>query len=306
MKQVGVVYGYKSSRWIGHKTDELISLLNSSLNRHDCVAEKVGIMDVKIKIKNNKLIIRDALTNDDLKNLSALYVANWRVNPEIAMGIVTYLKRHGVPVINPEIGGFLPLTKLGEFILLSDAGVPLPDSVFMRHKHIHKALKRGKMPFQYPFIAKSTNGSMGSSNWLIKNEADMYSAMVEDPESLFVLQEFIPNTFDYRVLIFGGKPKLVIKRSRKNDDTHLNNTSKGGDGLLVPLEKIDQSLLDLAEKAAKLVGRSNLAGVDIVINSLTGKPYILEVNKSPQIETGSNVQAKLDVFSDYIMESING
>jgi len=306
MNEIGVLYGFKRSRWIGHKTDELITLLNSALNRHDHTAVKVGLMDVKIKIKNNKLIVRDALTNYDLKNLRALYVANWRVSPEIAMGIVTYLTRHRVPVINPEIGRFLPLTKLGEFILLSDSGIPLPDSVFMRHKHIQGALRRGKMPFQYPFIAKSTNGSMGSSNWLIKNESDLYSAMAEDPESLFVLQEFIPNTFDYRVLIFGGKPKLVIKRSRKSDDTHLNNTSKGGDGLLVPLEMIDTSLLELAEKAAKLVGRSELAGVDIVINSLTGKPYILEVNKSPQIETGSNVQAKLDAFSDYIMESING
>jgi glutathione synthase/RimK-type ligase-like ATP-grasp enzyme len=305
MKQIGVLYGFKKSNWIGYKTDHLLSLLNDTFGPKGYEATKVGIMDVKIKIRNNKLYIRDAETGKNLKELSALYIANWRINPEIAMAISTYLGRHGVPVINPEISRYLPLTKLGEFILMSDKDIPLPNSVFLRHKHIKRAIRKNKLPYDFPFIAKSTNGSMGSNNWLIKSNEDLEKAMLEAPDSLFVLQEFIPNEFDYRILVFGGVPRMVIKRSRLNDDTHVNNTSKGGDGAFVPLETMDPNILEIAVKAAAAVGRSELGGVDIVINSKTGKPYVLEVNKSPQIETGSNVQRKLDVFSDYVMERID-
>lgn len=307
MKQIGVLYGFKKSRWIGHKTDELLGLLNSGFAQHDAQAVKVGVMDVKIKIKNNKLVIRDAITGKDLKEtLSALYVANWRINPEFAMAIVAYLQRHNIGVINPEIGRYIPVSKLGEFVMLSDKNIPLPDSTFMRHKHILRALKKHKLPYQYPLIAKAINGSMGSANWLIKNDSELVSALEECPEDIFVLQEYIPNDFDYRILVFGGRPRLVIKRSRVSDDTHVNNTSKGGEGLLIPLENVDTEILDLAVKAADAVGRSELGGVDIIIDSTNGKPYVLEVNKSPQIETGSNVQTKLDTFVEYVMERMHG
>lgn len=305
MKQIGVLYGYKKSNWIGHKTDELLGLLNSAFLPRGYEATKVGIMDVKIKIKSNKLYIRDAVTGKNLKELSALHIANWRINPEIAMAIVTYMQRHGIPVINPEIGRYLPMTKLGEFVMMSNKNIPLPDSVFMRHKHITKAIKKNKLPFDFPFIAKSTNGSMGSNNWLIKSNEDLQNAMVEAPDSLFVLQQFIPNDFDYRILVFGGVPRMVIKRSRVSNDTHVNNTSKGGDGTPVELKDMDPKVLDIAIKAAAAVGRTELGGVDIVIDNITGKPYVLEVNKSPQIETGSNVQRKLDVYSEYVMERIH-
>ena len=305
MKQIGVLYGFKKSNWIGHRTDDLLHLLNTAFIPKGFEATKVGIMDVKIKIKNNKLYIRDAITGMNLKELSALYIANWRINPEISMAIVTYLRRHNIPVINPEIGKYLPLTKLGEFVLMSNKDIPLPDSVFLRHKHIKKAIKKNKLPFSFPFIAKSTNGSMGSNNWLIKSNEDLLRAMEEAPESLFVLQEFIPNDFDYRILVFGGVPRMVIKRSRVSDDTHVNNTSKGGDGIIVALKDMDPKVIEIAIKAASAVGRMELGGVDIVINNITGKPYVLEVNKSPQIETGSNVQRKLDVFSEYVMERIH-
>jgi ribosomal protein S6--L-glutamate ligase/gamma-F420-2:alpha-L-glutamate ligase len=197
------------------------------------------------------------------------------------------------------------MTKLGEFVMMSNKDIPLPDSLFIRHKHIKRLIKKNKLPFTFPFIAKSTNGSMGSNNWLIKSNEDLEQAMIEAPDSLFVLQEFIPNNFDYRILVFGGIPRMVIKRSRQSNDTHVNNTSKGGDGMFVDLKDMDPEVLDIAIKAAEAVGRTELGGVDIVINSETGRPYVLEVNKSPQIETGSNVQRKLDVFSDYVMERIN-
>ncbi len=106
------------------------------------------------------------------------------------------------------------------------------------------------------------------------------------------------------MLVFGGEVKIVIKRSRIDDSTHVNNTSQGGLGELVDVASFPDDLKEIAVKAAKAVGRLDMSGVDIIIDNQTGKPYVLEVNKSPQIETGSNVAIKTQVFVDYALKRI--
>ena len=115
------------------------------------------------------------------------------------------------------------------------------------------------------------------------------------------MQKYVPNDCDYRVLIFGGAVKAVMRRSRQNDDTHVNNTSAGGRGDMVSLSDFPKEWKDIALRAAEAVNRSDLAGVDIIVDTETGKPYVLEVNKSPQIETGSNTDTKTTIFVDYIV-----
>jgi glutathione synthase/RimK-type ligase-like ATP-grasp enzyme len=142
---------------------------------------------------------------------------------------------------------------------------------------------------------------MGANNWFV-HDFDEFSRIVALPhEQLFVVQQYIPNDCDYRVLVFGGEVKAVMRRSRQSDDTHVNNTSAGGQGDMVALSDFPGEWQTIALKAAAAVNRSDLAGVDIIVDTETGKPYVLEVNKSPQIETGSNIDAKTSIFVDYIV-----
>jgi D-alanine-D-alanine ligase-like ATP-grasp enzyme len=39
----------------------------------------------------------------------------------------------------------------------------------------------------------------------------------------------------------------------------------------------------VAEKAARLTGRQDFAGVDIVVHKISQQPYVLEVNKMPRL-----------------------
>jgi hypothetical protein len=78
-------------------------------------------MDLKISTKDGCLRIHDITSGKLVKSLvDAIYIANWRINPEIAMALVIYAKYHGIPVLNAEIGNFLAMTKLGEFAKMSN------------------------------------------------------------------------------------------------------------------------------------------------------------------------------------------
>src|SRR5690606_3292372 len=95
----------------------------------------------------------------------------------------------------------------------------------------------------------------------------------------------IPNEGDYRILVFGGKPVLALYR-RSQEESHLNNTSQGATADLVSVDAIDPTIVaDVIQAAA--VEKFEVAGVDAMIDRVTGRHYILEVNQSPQLATGA-------------------
>jgi glutathione synthase/RimK-type ligase-like ATP-grasp enzyme len=143
---------------------------------------------------------------------------------------------------------------------------------------------------------------MGTNNWLVHDFKEFAEVVALPREQMVVVQNYVPNDCDYRVLVFGGSVRAVIRRSRQDDaTTHVNNTSAGGRGDMVPLSEFPEELKEIALRAAAATNRKDIAGVDIIVDSETGKPYVLEVNKTPQIETGSNVDKKTDIFIDYII-----
>lgn len=304
--KLGVVYGFRKGRWIKHSTDSLLSKFRDALEPHGVEVEKIGLLDSRVEIRDSKLIVRNAFTKKRYDDFDGIYIANWRKAPEIAMALARYMQKRGKQVVNAEIADFPAMTKLGEMVRMADKHIPMPDSFFVRDKYLKEIAKRQKLPsgFNFPLIVKSVAGSMGASNWLVENFKE-FAEIVQIPlEQMVVVQNFVPNDSDYRVLIFGGKVKAVMRRSRQSEDTHVNNTSAGGRGDMITLEQFPDEWKEIALKAAAAVNRSDLAGVDIITDLETGKPYVLEVNKSPQIETGSNTDAKTTAFVDYIMERL--
>ena len=281
-------------------------MLREVLQSHDIEVEKVGLLDSRVEIRSGHLVIRDAFTKKRYDGLDGLYIANWRKAPEIAMALARYVKKRGAQVINGEIIDYPAISKLGEMVRMADGNIPMPDSFFVRSKYLIEMAHRKKLPrgFSFPLIVKSVSGSMGVDNWLVRDFQEFLEIVSEPRDSLLVVQQFIPNDCDYRVLVFGGEVKAVMRRSRQSNATHVNNTSAGGQGDMVPLADFSDEWKEIAMRAATAVNRSDLAGVDIIVDAQTGRPYVLEVNKSPQIETGSNTDWKTAAFVEYIKKRL--
>ena len=302
---IGITYGFYSGQWIGHNTNHLFELLKASFGGIDADVQKIGLLDTRVEIFDNHLSVKNIITGENIGDVAGVYFANWRSQPEFALAIAETMKRQGKPILSEEVLQVVPMTKLGELVLLSDKDLLLPDSVFMRNKHWLKLLKTdAELPFAFPFIMKVINGSMGVDNFLVESREQLKEIVSKDKEVLFVAQEFIPNTHDFRIIVIGGEPKLVIKRSRINDDTHLNNTSQGAAGELIPLDKVDPVILDLAVRAANAVKRPSFSGVDVIQHTETGEYYILEVNKTPQMETGTNTNEKVHALTSYFSNKL--
>jgi D-alanine-D-alanine ligase-like ATP-grasp enzyme len=62
---------------------------------------------------------------------------------------------------------------------------------------------------------------------------------------------------------------------------------------------MEREAADLVRRAAR-VSRRQVAGIDILKDKESGQWYVLEVNTSPQIFTGSFVKEKREAFAKFI------
>lgn len=158
--------------------------------------------------------------------------------------------------------------------------------------------------FCFPVIIKGSGGDRGTRVFKADNLEEL-EVMVRDLRKTeteegkrYMLQEYIPNDGDYRVLVLGDTVLGVMKRSSQNKEEFRNNYSAGGS---VEVSDLPEEIKQLAVKAAKVCGLA-VAGVDVAFRNFDrSKPVIWEVNKGPQFKgfmaaTGIDVPREIVKF----------
>jgi RimK family alpha-L-glutamate ligase len=166
--------------------------------------------------------------------------------------------------------------------------IPFPETVVVSSvKSIKYILSR----FQFPLIVKLPYVHQGKGVFLANSETELRQIFKNNQEAgpTFIVRAFIPNDGDIRVFTIGFEAIGAMKRIAPKD-SFKNNISQGGRGEEYDL-KNNPEIKILAEKACKITG-TEIAGVDIIIDKNSGKPYVIEVNNGPQfggIEKFTNV-----------------
>lgn len=256
--------------------------------------------DLCFYFDGQELKVTDTLNDRDLIFYDACFVIGWfksRKLEDLALSVGIYLKSHGKKVLNSEVLSNRSRSKLSQLVYASLNGVKTTEFLAINEvEQLESFLAKTKL--KYPFIAKSASASRGDNNYLVKNYEELHEIIKSLPTKIVLLQEFIPNQGDLRVIVMGEEVKLVIKRTSIND-SHLNNTSQGGKAEIVSIEEQDKSMLEQSVVISKLLGRE-ITGVDMIQHQETGEYYMLEVNNMPQLSTGSFVDEKAKVLSSYL------
>jgi len=251
--------------------------------------------DLFIAVGDGNFSIRDMRNNRELSDYSAVIIrGHIHEHVDVVKTVSMYLNEANIPVVN-DYSMFRTASKLIQAVHFQIYGLPVAQTVFVTPA---VAANLDKLPFGFPCIMKATNGSHGNYNYKLQGPEEVSKILEEDGDKhSFVLQRFMPNDCDYRVLI-AGDGVLIIKRSALGD-SHLNNTSQGGDAELIdasalPLEIIEQSK-HIVEKI-----KMTIAGVDVLYDKSTGKYSFLEVNSQPQLMTGAFVEEKAKLIGTFL------
>lgn len=233
--------------------------------------------------------------NQDIADFDSILFREIRNNNEEAKMITTYLNEHKKIIIDERIRDGKWWSKINTYLTLSQAGIPFPKTMFF------PAIKDKKYAFVsdilwVPFITKTINGQQGKWVFLTTDQEEFEQTKAENKTEKFLFQEFIPNDWDIRVFIVWHEILWAIKRTAQAWEFR-NNIALWWSAEQV---QISEEVWTIALEASKILWLQ-IAWVDVIINKETGKPYILEVNRSPEFEgfieaTGIDVADKIISF----------
>lgn len=215
---------------------------------------------------------------------------------DIAFSTAMYFDEHHIPYWNREMGHQRSVSKLSCMVQLALEGVSVPLTKFSINQTY---ISREK----YPFIAKAVSASRGKDNYLLRESED--HTKLDTEQVFYLVQEYLENDHDLRVICFDGEPQHILKRSRPDGEkTHLNNVSQGGVGEWLNMDSVPQELLTISSKICKIMGRE-MAGIDFIPNLNSPYQYsCLEVNAIPQLTSGFDTEMKLESLSESVKRSI--
>lgn len=264
--------------------------------------EACFLEEVAFAYDGKELTATNVRTGEDLSAYGGIFLLGWfklRRHEDTALTISLYAQAKGIKIINSEALHNRSRSKLSQNVLAALYGTAAtPFIIGMDKDYLVEAAAASQLGF--PMIVKSASASRGSHNYLVHDAEDMRRALKAAPPKIFVVQPFVPNEGDYRLLVMGGRVRMAIHR-RSVGDSHLNNTSQGGQATIIDVGTLPPAMLADAVKIATLLKRE-VTGVDMIVHTQTGRHYFLEANNMPQLSTGSFVAEKA-VALDRFFES---
>lgn len=253
-------------RW--HASNYPVSFKTSSLQEL-----KFTIFDNHLKICDHEGI---ELSEYDLVAFRAI-----GTNQCEAITVAKYCEHKSIRYVDSAVGAMCTIddsNKLGEMAVLALGGLPVPDTVYGSKGFLLQQLKRVGLPA----ILKAIDGKKGQNNYIITSAQDLDTIHDNNRSIKMLLQQYVPNDGDYRVLTVNYDRVVVTLRKRKNNRTHLNNISAGGSGVRVTNFEEVAGIITLSKEASKIL-KIEAAGTDIVVHNITNKSYIMEVNRAPEL-----------------------
>jgi len=279
--------------------DEYIDFFKKSSRYSDdeTIVESAMTDDFIISVGDGEFTIFDTRNGRDLADYDALFIraAKSRDYIDLIATINEFARINRIPIIN-DYSGIRDSSKLLQAVQFHELDAPVARTVFVNNAVINNEQQVG---WEFPSIMKAVHGSHGNDNYVVKNMDDVKNHVADQPDKRFVLQRFVPNDGDFRILIIGNEV-LVIERKAVSG-SHLNNTSQGGTAGSVDVSSLPAGMVEKAKDIMTYLNKT-IGGVDVLIDRETKQFYFLEINSQPQLMTGAFVDEKEKMVGKLLAE----
>jgi RimK family alpha-L-glutamate ligase len=305
----------KIALFFGGKISRHLVLVKKAAKKMGVELDLISYNRVSFDTESGQIIIRDHIPSEkeihkkakDLNDYGVLFFRttgkHWEEVNLILDSVSENIKSGKTIVVDPLINVGRPsdACKAWQMLALKKAGIDVPRTIYGSLWYLYETVNNN---FSFPVILKGSGGDRGDRVYKADNLQDLEKLVRDlrksETESgrRYMLQEYIPNDGDYRVLVLGEKVLGVMKRSSQSETEFKNNYSAGGK---VEVADLPEEIKELSVKAAKACGLA-VAGVDVAFRDNDfKKPIIWEVNKGPQFKgfmkaTGIDVPAEIVKF----------
>lgn len=284
--KIAIFYGGKLSEKVEKfvQMGEKLGVGVEAINYNEIYLDSEDISDGKMKVR-----FKSGKKLEDYGVVYFKFVKHYREEASLIMDCID----DEVKVVDSVLRRGRPtdFCKIHQMKAMIDAGLNVPRLVMGRLKYLrYEAVKK----FQYPLILKGSQGDRRSQVFKFFSDAswdkgwEVFCEREVNEGQRYMLQEYIVNAEDYRVMVLGNKVLGVMKRATGENPLLKNVFTK---------TELPDYVLEKAIAAAKAC-EIEVAGVDVVFKEGEKEPYFWEVNRAPNYDrfeqvTGINVAEEI-------------
>lgn len=272
------------------------SLVRIALKKNSLEATVGYWGDISMYFDNEKNIFDIYYRNTPLKNYQLIFFRTVGDFSDAATAVANYCELNKIQYFDKSFINTNSNSKLVQSCRFITAKLNFPKTLYLgsNPRSLKKILLKN---MGVPLIAKTIAGSKGNNIFLLKTPRQIKKFLKNKLLPKIIFQEFIPNEFDWRIVIMGKDVVSTEKRIR-NAKEFRNNVCLGAKEIFCPAPK---KIVALAKKAAKIMDLT-ICGVDIIESSK--KFYLLEANRSPAFTNNMKISPEIPGLVNFLKKCL--
>jgi glutathione synthase/RimK-type ligase-like ATP-grasp enzyme len=243
-----------------------------------------------IDIAEKMNIYAEIIEPKDLSRLSSFDALFIRQSTEVnneAYAFARKAQQEGLAIIDYPEAILKCCNKVYMAEALNNAHIATPKTVIV-HKE-NRALVLEQVGLPCVLKAPDSKFSFGVKKAKTAAEYDTLVSEMLKESDLIIAQEFCPSDYDWRIGIIDDVPFYACKYYMAKGHWQIYNwnadkkNDQDGDADCLPIEDVPKTVITMAIKSAKLMGKG-LYGIDIKV--VENKPMVIEINDNPNIDFG--------------------
>ncbi len=279
-------------------TEKTVKILQKKLKEKNIPVDIASLEEVELFVEKNN--VQAFIKNKALTDYSAVFFRKVGNRKNLAFILSRIAQDKNIFFVDRLYRFTNDASKLKQTVALALGKVAVPKTYFSS-AYTKKSIASAENFLGLPMVIKVSQSRKGLGVYLAKNKKEALEIIQKNPSDEIIIQEFIPNNFDYRILVLGTKIGCVIKRERPDKKNEFrNNVYLGASEEFLALSQVGATIKKEALLAAR-VADIQVAGVDIVI-SPDNKPYVFEVNRSPAFTFDEKISNELSSLANYLYQ----
>jgi len=190
-----------------------------------------------------------------------------------------------VPWVNDRAAVLRSRNKAAAYAALADAGVPVPETVYVSNPAEDREVRAAFEGFDAPVVVKPNSTTRGVGVTKVRDADSLsgvtdYLELVHDyratGDKSYVVQEFLPDAADYRVMVLDGEVVGAVRRAAPDGWKHNVHRGASAEGVDLP-DGLRQLALDAADAL-----NVDFLGVDLLVTE--DRAVVNETNARPTVD----------------------
>ncbi len=226
-----------------------------------------------------------------LTEFDALFIRETTAIDDHTFRFARKAEAEGMPVLDDAKSIIRCTNKVYMWERLAAQNLPTPKTIPLNRYRFDEHVASGlEMELGYPMVLKIPDGSFSRGMFKAETRQQVLDAAKQlfSRSRIILAQEFMYTAYDWRIGILNNKAIFACQYKQSRGHWQIVNHKADGSAIAggfatMPVEDAPQDVVDLALKAAALIG-SGFYGVDLKQND--HGVFVIEINDNPNIDQG--------------------